>query len=225
MWRTEISELNRLNNSINELWIRGRKFKNLDFLYSFPKLKKLFLSSIQTDDLNPIGSLIKLTHLELTNVGNGSSLQPISQLEYLKELILQTPTGWDGGSKVVRYESLKPFSNLERLKNLTLLDVVFNIDGLEPLINIKSLSQLTTRNKFTTKEFAKLSKYRPEIECRYTQPYATWEGYEYYRCKKCKSMKVEFSGVDLKRRVFCLNCNKTKCEELIERFNLIKNNA
>jgi hypothetical protein len=225
MWITELSELNKLNKSIDELWVRGTKIKSLKFLSHFPGLIRLFLSSIKTDNLDALRSLKKLKYLELTNVGSGASLQPISELDSLEELILQTPAGWDGSSKTIRYDSLKPLIKLKSLKNLTLLNVTFDFDGLKPLINIESLSELTTRNIFTTEEFAVLSKYKPKLDCRYTQPYTTWEGVEYYRCKTCGGMKVEFSGVDLKRRVFCLNCNKAKCEELIERFNKIRNDA
>jgi hypothetical protein len=225
MWQTENSELKNLKKDIEELEVAGPKIKNLDFLYEFPKIKKLSLHSIKTNDLTPIASLKNITNLALTNVGNGASLQPLSQLTSLKELILQTPPGWDGSSKHVKYMSLQPLTNIEGLKDLTLLDVVFEMDGLEPLIKIKSLSQLTIRNKFSTKDFAKLAKFKPELNCRYTQPYTTWDGFEYYRCNKCGGMKVEFSGIDLKRRVFCLNCNKNKCDELIERFYRIKNDV
>ena len=225
MWITEISELNELRKSVDELWIRGNKIKSLEFLNDFPMLNRLFLSSIKTNDLIPIGSLRGLSKLELTNVGNGANLNPISQLDNLEELSLQTPPGWDGSAKIIRYKSLEPLTKLKKLKELTLLDVVFDFDGLKPILRMESLIRLTTRNKFTTTEFATLSKYKPTLDCEYAKPYRVLVGFEYYRCKICGQMKVEFSGIDLKRRVFCPNCNKTKCDELVERFNKIKNDA
>jgi len=173
----------------------------------------------------PIGSLGGLSKLELTDVGSGTNLDPISQLENLEELSLQTPPGWDGSNKTIKYKSLEPQTKLRNLKELTLLDVVFDFDGLKPIVRIESLVRLTTRNKFTTAEFAALAKYKPKLDCEYTKPYRMWDGVEYYRCSNCGQMKVEFSGVDLKRRVFCLSCNKAKCDELMERFDKIKNDA
>ncbi len=223
MWHTEYLEIKKIRKDTTELWVRGPKIKDLNFLNDYPNVKKLFLSTIKTDYLTPISKLKDLIHLELTNVGNGTNLDFISHLNKLEILRLQTPVGWDGSGKVIKYISLNPLSNLRKLKELTLLDVVFENDGLEPLIKIKSLSQLTTRNRFTTRDFAKLAKYKPDLNCQYTQPYTTLEGYEYYQCKRCKETKVEFSGIDLKRRVFCPNCNESKYKELIERFYRIKN--
>lgn len=225
MWRTDYKELKTIPKDTTELWVRGRKIKNLDFLNDFKEVKKLFLSSIKTNNLYPISSLKHLTHLELTNVGNGSDLNAISQLNNLEELILQTPSGYDGSGKVIKYLSLKPISDLSNLKELTLLDVVFEQDGLKPLLNLKSLTHLTARNKFSTEDFAKIDKYRPDVQCEYANPYNTWDGYEFYRCNKCGEKKVEFSGVELKRRVFCPHCNKKKFEELLERYNQIKSDA
>jgi len=221
-WIDQLDKLNRINKGTEELWVSGQKIKELTFLKDFRNLKKLFLRSFKTTNLSPLKSLKELKHLELTNVGNGGNLEAISHLTSLQELIIQTPPGWDGGSKRLSYDSLAPLRNLENLVSLTLLDVLFTNDELTPLTHLKSLDQLDTRNTFTIAAFVELSISQPKLKCRYTKPYTIWEGVEYYRCKKCGSMKVEFSGIDLKRRVFCLNCNKKKTDELVVRFNEIK---
>ena len=151
-----------------------------------------------------------------------TNLEPISALENLKVLSILTIPGWDGSGKRIHYESLSPLSGLKKLEYLRTIDTEFLNDGLRPLLTIKSLAEFVTRNNYTTSDFALLEKFCPDINCKRAHAYYQWEGYEFRRCKKCGEFKVEFSGKDIARRVFCLNCNSKKVEELIERYNRIQ---
>tara|TARA_B100000809_G_C14926479_1_gene455349 strand:+ start:59 stop:751 length:693 start_codon:yes stop_codon:yes gene_type:complete len=221
-WIETYEELEKVDSSILELSVKSREIKGLDFLARFERLQTLDLNSIKTDSLDKIGKLKSLKILRLTNIGNGSNLNPLANLTNLEDLIIQTPPSWDGGSKRIGYESLEPLSHLNKLKKLSLFDIQFKTDGLNPLCKLTGMKELLIRNQFTTFDFAELSIHLPDLKCQYTKPYTIWKGFEYYRCKKCNEMKVEFSGVDLKRRVFCLNCNKKRTDELIERFYEVK---
>jgi hypothetical protein len=218
-WIDTKEELDKIDLSSAEIKLSGKKIKDFNHLRDFENLKRLTLNSVVIENLELIGGLKSLEYLGLTNTANGQDLEPLINLTELKELILQTPPGWDGSGKKIVYKSLKPLSNLRELQSLTLLDIVFEEDGLEPLYDLDSLVKLETRNTFTTKDFAKLGVEKPDLDCRYTRPYTIWDGFEWYKCKTCGQMRVEFSGVDLKRRIFCLNCNSKKCQELINRYN------
>lgn len=223
-WHNTIEAIDALDKGIEILYASGRKIGSLSFLKKFTQLKALYLHSFKVSTLDDLSELKHLEILVLENVGNGANLDPLSNLQNLRELILQTPPGWDGSGKKIIYKSLKSLENLKKLKRLTAFDVFFEEDGFQPLYRIPSLKVLDTKNSFTTKEFAKLALNRPDIKCAYAHPYREWEGFEYMKCKKCGNFKVEFSGVDLKRKNFCLQCDSKKCAELIERFNHLKLN-
>lgn len=221
-WLHTIEELNALHEQTEILYVSGRSIKSLTFVNRFKHLKELYLHSFKAGDLANLKASTNLKILVLENVDNGADLDPISNLQNLEEFVLQTPTGRDGSGKRIRYKSVKPLEKLKNLKKLTTLDVIFDEDGLSPLYNIGSLSEFNTTNTFTTEAFAKLNLHRPDINCAYANPYRKWEGFEFYKCKKCNAFKVEFSDSDLKARTFCLNCNRKKSEELIGRFEKFK---
>jgi Zn finger protein HypA/HybF involved in hydrogenase expression len=107
------------------------------------------------------------------------------------------------------------------LRELWLLDVIVKDSRFQPILKLKELKKIVTNNTFSTRDFAELNLFRPDIECHYAAAYHVRQ-IEYLICKKCGADKFEFSGNDLLRRTFCPNCNKKKVEELTKRFEDIK---
>ena len=197
----DIVNIEKLDKDIEELEISGNKIISIDFLKYFNDIK----------------------YLKIIGMNKIKDLSPLKYLQELVKLDIMTTPGWDGSGKRLYYETLKPISNLTKLECLRTIDIEFLNDGLKPLCKIKTLKEFITRNNYTTEDFIILEYYRPDIECKYAHLYREWEGYEYYKCKKCGTYKIEFSGKELSRKIFCKNCNKNKIKELTERYNEIKN--
>ncbi len=95
IWYKTIEELDELNRQTKVLYVSGRKINSLEFLLKFNHLKELYLHTFKLDSLNSLSELKSLNKLVMENVGSGCNLEPIGRLENLRELILQTPPGWD----------------------------------------------------------------------------------------------------------------------------------
>ena len=210
-------DLNNINFHTTSLCIQGREIKDYSDLLNLKKLTKLELVSTKYFDFSIIENLTNLTSLRLNGITTITDLNFLESLTNLTELILETPAGWDGSGKTITYNSLSPLRKCKKLKSIKMFDIQFLEDGLKPLFGIKSLIEIVTRNTFLTYEFAKLELNRPDIVCEYAKPYFQHH-FEFYKCKKCDYYKIEFSGVDLKRRIFCKNCNSKKVEELTKRY-------
>jgi hypothetical protein len=221
----KIIGIDHIDKEVTELRIFERKIEDVNFLKDFRKIENLYLGYIKTENLNFIKNLNTIEKLVLYGVNSIQDISPIADLENLKELEMTTIAGWDGSGKKIHYETLQPLTNLKKLESLKTIDIEFSQDGLSPLIPVKSLKHFITRNSFTTSDFALLERYRPDIKCEYAHAYRVREGNEYYKCKKCGAYKVEFSGKDLSRRVFCLNCNEKKVNELTKRYIEIQQNT
>ncbi|MCB9334455.1 MAG: hypothetical protein H6574_25695, partial [Lewinellaceae bacterium] len=180
-WHNTIEAIDSLDKGIEVLHASGRKIGSLNFLKKFTRLKELYLHSFKVGTLDDLSELKNLEILALENVGNGANLGPLSKLQNLRELILQTPPGWDGSGKKIIYKSLKPLKELQKLERLTTFDVYFEEDGLQPLFRLPSLIEFNTKNSFTTQEFAKLAAHRPDITCVYAHPYKNWDGFEHMK--------------------------------------------
>ena len=218
---SSIEEINFLKRNIQELDVYCRKIDDLSILNEFTNLKELQIRSFRAPEFPFSKSLVDLETLILENVSMDNSLTSLKPLKNLRQLTLQTPVGWDGTGKKLIYSSLDPLNHLERLEEITLLEIIIEENGFTPLFNLKNLKRVNTHNTFTTKEFAELSLKRPDISCEYSKAYRVKEK-EYNRCVKCGNFKVEFSGIGIKRRVYCPICHKKKFQELTSRFEEIK---
>ncbi|MFN6077317.1 MAG: hypothetical protein ACK46Y_17315 [Fluviicola sp.] len=210
-------DLDNINKDTSDLYIKGSEIRDFSILINLKKLTKLELLSTKYFDFSLIENMKNLTSLRLNGITTITNLDFLKSLTNLTELILETPASWDGSGKTVVYNSLSSLSKCEKLKSIKMFDIQFLEDGLKPLYGIKSLKEIVTRNTFLTYEFAKLELNRPDIVCKYAKPYFQHH-LEFYKCKKCNEFKIEFSGVDLKRRVFCKKCNLKKIEELTKRY-------
>jgi hypothetical protein len=220
--KIDFEVLATLDRNATVIDVKCHKIKDLSIFAEFKKLQKLKIRTFQGKDLAFLKKLQALKSLVLENVVTENELEDLRNLSGLEELTLQTPVGWDGSGKKLEYKSLKPLSGLESLIELRLLDIMVNDTGFQPVFNLKNLRKIVTNNTFSTYNFAELSAFRSDIECEYATAYRIRE-IDYFKCKKCGTYKLEFSGIDLPKRTFCPNCNKKKVEELTERFNDIKN--
>jgi len=197
----DLATIEKTDKDTEELFICGSKFFDIEFLKEFKNLK----------------------YLKMLGMNKIKDLTPLKYLENLTHLKIMTWPSWDGSGKRIYYETLEPISSLNQLEYLWATDIEFLNDGLKPLYKIKSLKNFISMNNYTTEDFALLAYYRPDIECIYACAYRELE-FEYCLCKKCGTYKIEFSGKEIPRKIFCKNCNKNKVRELTERYNeIIKN--
>ncbi len=214
---TEQIELNNIDIDSSSLRLKGNGIKDFSILLKLNNLTELELLSTKHFDISIIEKLTKLTSLRLNGILTITDLTFLKPLTNLTKLTLETPVGWDGSGKTIKCNSLSPLRFCNKLNHITILDIMFANDGLNPLFEIKSLTEIVTRNTFTTYDFAKLELHRPDIICDHAGPYIQ-HTIEFYKCKKCGDYKIEFSGIDLKRRVFCKNCNRQKVVDLTRRY-------
>lgn len=122
-------------SNLTELSIRDNNLEDINFLTKIKKLRKLYLTNnYKLSDLKPISSLINLEELILFN-NRFSDITPLSKLKKLKSLTLHS---------TIYFSNLNSLSNLENLTRLVINGEYYNLNFLN---NLTELSSLTIVNK------------------------------------------------------------------------------
>ena len=146
---------------LKSLTITGGPSNQLSILSSLTSLENLSITnlSINTDELETIGSLTKLNNLTLNNCGL-STISPLNELTDLRVLNLGNNTIRNIAPLAsmprltelhLQHNALTDLSSLSGLISLSTLDVSFNnIDSLVPLYGITGLTWLDASNNNLT---------------------------------------------------------------------------
>lgn len=123
--------------NLQELTLRGVKLDSLDFLKSTPELRKLRLLYGSYEDLNALGKLENLKHLEISRVRKIENFIFINELSKLESLIIEGQTGLEELPKFENKENLeylsisnnrnlRDISNIDKFKNLKVFWISFS---------------------------------------------------------------------------------------------------
>lgn len=99
------------------------KYATLNDLRRYTNIRTLVVATYPDADLEPIAALESLQYLSLLHLPKVTDLVPLSQLQQLHTLRLETLGGWDSSGKVTTVESLEPLARLARLTHLELFGV------------------------------------------------------------------------------------------------------
>jgi Leucine-rich repeat (LRR) protein len=149
---TAISLRHRVNQQFFEAVCKMRNLKQLHFwtstaqdisaISNLSKLKKLYLDSFsQLKDISPLQSAEQLEILSISNSFKIGNYEVIGKLTRLIALGLH---GDQTAPKRLRLRSLKPFSNLKRLRHLDLTSTSVIDKSYEVLLELKSLERFDT---------------------------------------------------------------------------------
>jgi hypothetical protein len=124
---------------VKSLRIWHCKYKTLDAIATFENLTSITIASFPDESLEVLASLKKLRDIRVLHLPKVCDLQPLSQLESLVSLSLETLPSWDASRKRTVIRSLEPLTQIETLKHLSLLGVVSSDLSLSQLERCESL--------------------------------------------------------------------------------------
>ena len=183
-----VDNLGRLKElSIENLWLIGANDKELRKILPLVNLKYLNLYQVLAKDLtiletldttetiilnwNTKASLLwdisKNKDLKTLEITDFSKLGEVDQLSLAKQIENLTLGG--GYGKPLKIKSIKPLSDLNNLKYLSLTNLKIEEDTLQPLGQLKNLTLLELSNQFETKEYAWLATRLPKTKCKMFQ--------------------------------------------------------
>ena len=102
-------------------------------------------------------SVENLIITDFSNIVNFNGIQNIKGLKYLEIN--------GGNTGVMKYETFKHIGLSESLEELTLTNVMSSEETLDFIINMRSLRILNISPVWPTREYAILSRNRPDIKC------------------------------------------------------------
>lgn len=181
--------LDRLKElSIENLWLIGANDKELRKILPLVHLKYLNLYQVLAKDLtileileqtetiilnwntkaNSLWDIRKNKNLKTLEITDFSKLEEIDQLSFATQIGSLTLGG--GFNKPLKIKSIKPLSNLKKLKHLGLTNLKIEDDSLQPIGQLKNLESLEITNQFETKEYAWLATRLPNTKCKMFNP-------------------------------------------------------
>lgn len=186
LFKKEVQEL-ELNEG------KGWHGDNLDFLKFIPNLKSIIIIDFSIQSIQPIHSLISLTHLRLlTNCKKPINFMSFPELEYCdfewikgSESLFECKRLKGLGINRFNNKSSALFANLNDLERLTILNAkIENIDGINELKKLKYLSISNLKNLNSLKGLQNLHEL---------------EELEIQRCKGLYDVSIIFKLTKLKR--------------------------
>jgi len=138
--------------NLKGLYIKWSGIKNIDALRIPKKLRHLWLGgSSQVESIDVLGELTSLITLELQQLNKISDFSVLSKLTDLEGL------GIDGSMWTAqKIDTLKPLTNLRKLKYLTLISTQLKDKSFDPLLNLTELVYLQSSWNYPEAEFEKL---------------------------------------------------------------------
>ncbi|MFJ7753439.1 leucine-rich repeat domain-containing protein [Peribacillus muralis] len=174
---------------LEKVWLFKVNQAEFDLIFSFIRPKILYIYEMKVERLASIEQLSSTEQIhmcwntkadKLWDLSKNAALKTLS-IEDFKKLNsvyeLQYNTAIEslrlsgGVWNTLSIDTLEPLKGMTRLNSLSLLNIRVRDESLEPLTQIKSLSNLTLSNQFPTEEYAKLSIALADTKCDYFQPY------------------------------------------------------
>ena len=171
------------------------------------------------ESLAPLAVLAGVETMKLQDSGALRRLDGIEALGGVKNLVISTPPTWDGTTRKIEVESLKPLETLSSLERLILTGVRPKDLDLSPIARMKHLQEVDIGGvpEFTIEHYARLAAALPNAEGRCLKPYCVIKGVGF--CKKCKSQQVMLNGAPPRaRKWLCPKCNESKIAEHTQRW-------
>jgi hypothetical protein len=197
--------------SLQRLFVEGIRLKSLRRVKDLTEIKVLSLENCSTiTHLGDIGQCIDLMGLGIINFKNVHSLEPISSLVGLKQLVVA------GGMWTrMKIDSLEPLSKMNFLEDLDIANTKVANESLRPLGDLTSLSTLNLPNFFPMEEFAWLSGRLPKAKCTWFSPFVPLP---HNLCRKCGSSEmVMLSGK--RKPSLCKRCDHARLQKHTEEFH------
>ena len=175
------------------------------------------------ESLAPLVVLAGAETMKLQDSGTLRRLNGIEALAGVKNLVISTPPTWDGTTRKIEVESLKPLAKLSSLERLVLTGVRPKDLDLSPVAGMTHLKEVDIGGvpEFTIEHYARLAAALPNAEGRCLQPYVEIKGVGF--CKKCKGQQVLLNGAPPKaRKWLCPKCNEKKIAEHVSSWERAK---
>lgn len=169
-------------------YICGASEKSFATLCRLIHAKRMDFFEMRVADLSPLADVPNLRHLAIrwnTKVTTAAplaglrleglifddtpKLSDLSPLEHLQNLEYFASIGCMNGRNTAR--SLKPLAKLPKLRDLCLLNLKVENEGLTPLAKCEALRILKVSNQFPTEEYAFLSVHLPNTICDLFSPW------------------------------------------------------
>lgn len=199
-----------------ELRIWNSGFDRFEDLAGFQNLAVLEIMDYSAESFAPLGGLRGLRRLHVSHFPRVYSLGPLSGLENLEALTLETLPSWDASRRHQVVESLRPLATIGKLHSLRLGGVYAQDGDLSPIGDLVGLRELAIANLYSQEQFALLSARLTGVRSSFLAPFLRLEGNV---CRKCGSEKVMLSGADVPNpKVVCPVCQRRKFATTVERF-------
>lgn len=229
--------------NVRIVWIHTKVTQELfEAVCGMTSLKGLYIKWSSINDLEPIRSLRRLTHL---HIGGAPSAEPIdalcdlvqlvdlelqnvraaSQIEFLEKMpqlrSLDLSGDWNS-SKSLAISSLAPLRALVNLERLAISTATIADKSLQPIAELPQLKLLLLSNQFEMEEIAKLAGRLPNVDCDRFTPIGAIA--EWNKCKKCGGQTmVPLTG---KRKPWlCTTCDAVRIEKHVSEFNRVSAQA
>ena len=191
---------------------------DLSFLRANRSLRVLYVGNAYS--LRGIDALSQVRELRLIHIPKVHSLGPLAELPDLQALVIATPPSWDASRRCIEVESLAPLSRLKNLVRLDLCGVLPLDRTLAPLCRLVNLRYLLISHvyAFGVGDYAELARRLARTVGACLRPCYSM-GFE-TPCRRCGNQTVFLTGPRPRaRRQLCLDCDRTKLEEHIGRWN------
>jgi len=148
------------NQGIVGLYIKWSGIKDISNLKKLKNLRYLRIgSSASVESIDVLSEMAQLNVLEIENFKKIRDLSPIKSLNQLEGLAVE------GSIWTTQYiESLKPLSELKKLKYLFLTNIRTGDKTIKPLAKMKSLQHIRTSYHWSKSEFKLLRDSLPELQ-------------------------------------------------------------
>ena len=174
---------------LDTVWLFNVNQAEFDLIISFIKPKVLYIYQMKVERLatlellssieqiylcwntkaDKLWNLSKNTALKTLSIEDFKKLNSVYELQY--NTAIETLSLSGGVWNTLNIDTLEPLKGMTRLNSLSLLNIRVRDESLEPLTQLKTLSNLTISNQFPTEEYAKLSIALADTKCDYFQPY------------------------------------------------------
>ena len=226
------------------LWLLG-SIRGYSPLGKFPKLRDLRVWSANPEQLEIIGGLKGLRCLRVdglrgvTNLGplaglcdlltlrlegnlRGVSLEPIGQLQALRELSIAELVSSAVNGKFATVLTFAPLAGLLRLKWLQLFGVKPLDGSLAPLASLTGLKELDLPNAFPLEEFARLAARLPKTKGVFQKPLFACKPDDILKCKKCSGANRTVLVGAARRAMVCPVCDAERIDEHVRQYEQLK---
>jgi len=152
---------------LRHLVLTGAGMKSLAGIEQFKNLEFLNLIMAGCKELEPLGSLSRLTDLTLRYVAASQNLNALSGLKSLLRLRIDQSVG--SRRDIVTVESLRPLNKLVNLQEVVLLGTAIGDGDLAPLIGLPNLRKVVL-GRHIAADVEKLKAARPDVEIEHHAP-------------------------------------------------------